>query len=168
MSLIIIRANSFQISLHRQGLGNQNVDIIDHGFDNNKDEFKVIKTISNDNEIVLALMIKNKMGFWNISSIKASTTDSNLVTIGWVISGGAKRFVYTENAIFEQEWHLVYCGNNAKKLIEFFPGQIPENITVNIQQAGEEYCIHIISFAEPDVLNSFDVITLLKNNQCIP
>lgn len=63
---------------------------------------------------------------------------------------------------------MIYSGNNALKLIEFTPGQIPDNVTVNIQQAGESYWIHLITFAEPDVLNSIDMKSILQDNQCIP
>ncbi len=116
----------------------------------------------------MAIITKNNLGFWTITSKSGKVAaNPNLISIGWIRGGGAKRFIYTENAEFENEWHIAYYGNKATKLIYFLPGQIPENVTVNIQQAGELFWIHIITFANPDVLNSIDIQTLLIKNQCI-
>lgn len=163
------KLNSFSFSLIRKGYNPNDVDAIEHSFDSNKEEFKVIKTSSKNNEIVLAIITKNSMGFWNVTkTTEATSVSPNMASIAWIRGGGAKRFAHTSNAIFEHEWHYVYYGTNAISLIEFLPGQIPENVTVNIQQAGEQFLIHFITFAEPDVLNSINVETLLKDNKCIP
>ncbi|MCX7884855.1 MAG: hypothetical protein N2448_07495 [Caloramator sp.] len=83
-------------------------------------------------------------------------------------NAGAKRFTHTENAIFENEWYYAYYGTNAAKLIELLPGQIPDNVTVNIRQAGQKFWIHLISFSEPDVISNINIEALLKKNKCIP
>ena len=82
---------------------------------------------------------------------------------------GVKRFVNTEEVDFVQEWHFAYCGNNAVAKIDLQTGQIPENVTVNIQQAGNTYWIHAISFADSYVINDFNnnLIQILETNGCI-
>lgn len=169
IAFFIFKINSFSFSLMRSGYNQNNVQTIEHSFDSNKEEFKVIKTNSKNKEIVLAIITKNSMGIWNVTKTTESTSvNPNIASIAWINGGGAKRFLFTSDPTFEHEWHYVYYGTNAVKFIEFLPGQIPENVTVNIQQAGVQFWIHIISFAEPEVLNSISVENLLKENKCIP
>jgi hypothetical protein len=167
--VLIIRANSFSIALRRAGLNPNHVTTIEHSFDSDKQEFKVIETSSKDNKLILAIVTKNRLGFWSISNIRGDgTANPHFASIAWVKGGGFKRFSPTEDSVFQNEWHYAYCGDNATKQIEFLPGQIPENVTVNIQQGGSKFWIHVISFAEPEVLNAFDVKALLEENKCIP
>lgn len=167
--LLIVRATSFQIALNNSGFHSTDVYTIEHSFDSNKNEFKIIQTVTKDDKLSLINLYRNQFGFWKISD--ANTTESNdpgFISIGWIQSSGAKRFLPAENAQFEKEWHMVYSGNNALKLIEFKSGQIPANVTISIQQAGALYWLHLITFAEPDILNSIDVKALLQENHCIP
>lgn len=69
--------------------------------------------------------------------------------------------------IFDFEWHMLYYGNNAIKLIEFLPGQIPENVAIDIRQAGNIYSIHLINFGDPYVLPNIDIYSLLLEAGCI-
>lgn len=160
-------AKNFYITLLFEGYKTSDIQIIDNSYDENNIEYKVIKTSSKDHEVVLAILTKNALGIWNITQSQESTEDAALTTIGWVTKGEIKRFSYKDGSTIENEWNLVYCGNNATKLIEFKTGQIPENVTVNIQQNAASYLIHVISFAESDTLNNFDVPSLLIENQCI-
>lgn len=166
----IIRANSFVFALKNEGLTTGDIHTVEeHDYDANGREFKVVQTTSKSGELALALLTKNQFGFWSVTQCDVATADKqrDSVRIGWIQDGGAKRFTHTENAIFEQEWHLAYCGANAIKRIEIFPEQMPANVTVNIQQDGELYWIHVISFAEGEVLNDFDLMTILEENGCI-
>ncbi|MDK2903106.1 MAG: hypothetical protein PWQ93_1025, partial [Clostridiales bacterium] len=89
-------------------------------------------------------------------------------SIGTIIS---RVFIPTpaDDPIFvEDEWHYAYYGTNAIKLIEFLPGQIPCNVVMNIRQAGEKFCIHLITFADPAVISNINIEALLKENKCIP
>lgn len=165
---LIIWHESYSLALIREGLNPKDVFTIEHSFDSNKKEFKVIKTSSKDNKNKLAILTKNNLGMWNISSTSEDARETpSLIRIGWIRGAGARRYEYSENASFENEWHIAYYGNNATKLIEFLPGQIPENVTVNIRQAGKEFWIHMVSFAEPNALNNVDIDEILVKNQCI-
>ncbi|WP_139906133.1 hypothetical protein [Clostridium thermarum] len=166
---LIIRANSFSIALRMAGLNSNYVRIIEHDFGTNDEEFKVIETSSKDSKITLSIVTKNRLGFWKVSSFRGDdTVDPHFTSIAWIKGGGSKRFSSTEDSVFENEWHYAYCGDNAIKEIKFLPGQIPENVTVNIQQGGSKFWIHVISFADPGVLNRFDVKAILEENKCIP
>ncbi|WP_163193569.1 hypothetical protein [Clostridium thermarum] len=169
IAFLIIRANSFSIALRRAGLNPNYVRTIEHDFGTNDEEFKVIETSSKDSKITLAIVTKNKLGFWKVSSFRGDDrVDPHFTSIAWVKGGGFKRFSPTGGTVIEHEWHYAYCGDNAIKEIEFLPGQIPENVTVNIQQGDSKFLVHVISFAEPEVLNGFDVKALLEENKCIP
>ena len=118
----------------------------------------------------MAIMTKNSSGVWNISNLDVEEPKkSKVVSVGWTQDGGLRRFVDTEDVNFGQEWHFAYCGDNAIQKVELQKGQIPENVTVNIQQAGNLYWIHVISFADSDVINDFNanLIGVLEENGCI-
>ena len=169
IGFFFLQANSFSFALVRAGLNPGDVETIEHSYDSVMKEFKVIKTSSKKHEIVLALVAKDSIGFWKVRNAReASPIRPNLVGIAWMRSAGAKRFTHTENAIFENEWHYAYYGTNAAKLIEFLPGQIPDNVAVNIRKAGRKFWIHLISFSEPDVISNINIEALLKENKCIP
>jgi hypothetical protein len=152
----------------RKGFDPRDVRTIERSFDSNQQEFRVIKTSSKDREIVLAILTRDGLGFWTVTSVSGEAqADPHLESIGWIRGGGVRRFSHSEDPDFSHEWNLVYYGNNAIQHILFRPGQLPENVAVNIQQAGEEYLIHIISFADPEVLNSIDIPALLEENHSI-
>lgn len=164
----IIRAYSFSLALRMSGLNPGDVEEIEHSYDSIMKEFKVIKTSSKKKEIVLALMARDSIGFWKVKyTNEATPIRPNLVSIVWIRDAGTKRYTYKENVISENEWHYVYYGTNASKLIEFLQGQIPNNVTVNIRQSGQKFWIHLISFSEPDVISSINIEELLKTNNCI-
>ena len=70
--------------------------------------------------------------------------------------------------MFETEWHMAYYGDNAIDLIQFHPGQLPHNVTVNIQQAGKIFWVHVITYDDAKTFNSIDIPSLLLENKCIP
>ena len=80
---------------------------------------------------------------------------------------GIKRFSPSANPLFEFEVHAYYYGKNAKRLIEFEPGQLPEQVAVNIQQAGNEYSIHLVYFGNPQDYNSINLHEILKEADLI-
>jgi len=158
---------NFYITLFISGYNTSEVMVIDTNHDENNKEFKVIKTISKDGTNVLVILTKNTFGIWSITQKQEKIDDYTMTTIGWVNKGELKRYSFKEGGTIENEWNIVYCGNNAQKLIEFSPGQIPENTTVNIQQNASSYMIHIISFSSSAPLNNFNVPYLLTENGCI-
>lgn len=155
---IVIRGNSFKMALKNEGLGVGTVHTtIEHAFDANGQEFKVIQTTTEKEEMAVAIVTKNKWGFWEVTSCDVESADLGYARVGWIQNAG----------MFQFEWHMVYCGNNAIKTIEFSEEHIPSNVTVNIQQTEEYYQIHVISFAEPEVLSELDVMSILKENKFI-
>ena len=169
----IFRMNSLSLALRKAGFNPYDVKHLESDFDANGDEIKIIKTSSNKQEIVLVYMVKNKMGFWSVGywapnqHPDGEPQETQPVCISWMKPAGIKWYNIDGNTISEIEWHLLYYGNNAIKLIEFLPGQIPDNVAVNIQQAGNEYSIHLIHFGDPDVFNNIDMHSLLLEAKCI-
>ncbi len=142
-------------------------DIVYSGIDDNGNEYRVIEATQRNN-MVLAYLSKNKLGIWSLSS--SATYDKStgqLASIGWMKEAGIKRFSAADNPIFEMEWHRLYYGEDAIKTISFLPGQIPENVAINIRQAGSQYSIHLISYESPDILNRIDMKEILKKASCI-
>lgn len=169
----ILRMNSFSLALRRAGLNPYDVIPLESDFDANGDEIKIIKSSSDKQEIVLVYMVKNKMGFWSVGyqspnpHPEGELDEIQPVYIGWMGPAGTKWYNIGGDTPFEMEYHLLYYGNNAIKLIEFLSGQIPNNVAVNIQQAGNEYSIHLIHFDVPDVFNNINMPSLLLEAKCI-
>ncbi len=160
-------AKNFYITLLLSGYNASNVQIIDTSHDEYGKEFKVIKSTTKDNANALAILTKNALGIWSITEKQEFTDGNTMSTIGWVSKGELKRFSFKDGGKIENEWHMVYSGNNAAKLIQFESGQIPENVTVNIRQNGPNYLIHVITFSDTAVLNKFDVSSILEGNGCL-
>ncbi len=172
MAFIIInllKMNSFSIALKMAGLNSYDIDEIEHSYGYTEGEFKVIKTSTKDEKIVLAIVEKNKLGFWTVTTKREDKAIlPNLYSVAWLRRGGAKRYSFSENAMFETEWHMAYYGDNAIDLIQFHPGQLPHNVTVNIQQAGKIFWVHVITYDDAKTFNSIDIPSLLLENKCIP
>lgn len=164
---LIWRANSLRLALSGAGLcADAITEIVELDADSNGEVFQILKTTSETGEIALVRVVKNTLGFWRVETINTIRREEQMdyVSIAWVKGAGARRFTHLENAEFENEWHYVYCGEDAVKKIEFAAGELPHNVTVNIQQAGEFYLIHMITFADPEELGGFNIRTLLEKN----
>jgi len=169
----IFRINSFSLAIKKAGFNPYDVIPLESDFDANGNEIKIIKTSSNKQEMALVYMVKNKMGFWSVGywsphqHPNGESQETQPVCISWMKPAGIKWYGTDENITSAFEWHLLYYGNNAIKLIEFPPGQIPENVAVDIQQAHNEYIIHLIHFGAPDVLNNINMRSILLEAKCI-
>jgi hypothetical protein len=146
----------------------EGINIFEHSYDSNNDEFMVVSTRYKNSDITIVHLTKNKWGFWKIkNSQKNKDIETDVLSYKWLIHAGAKQFNYELNPYFEKELHVLYYGTNALKLVKFKPGEIPENVTINIQQAGNVYYIHLISFADLELLNSIDIPEILLENAII-
>jgi len=78
-------------------------------------------------------------------------------------NAGIRRWEAHDNPSFSSEWHKLYYGDNAIKLISITPEQLPPGVAFNIQQTGSDFSIHFILFEKPDVLEQINVYSLLGN-----
>ena len=168
----VLQANSLSISLSNSNINSNNIreiaqlDVLLKG----GNAFKVIQSTTKEGELALVQLEKNWLGFWEVTKINTPKTDAGqtYTSTVWVKSAGTQRYTSTDIPEFAYEWHHVYCGNDALKWICFPEDTLPENMTVNIQQIGEFYIIHTISFADPADLGDFSIPTYLKGNGFIP
>lgn len=72
-----------------------------------------------------------------------------------------------DELISATEWHKIYYGENAIKLIEIPYEKLPSGVALNIQQSGSSYLIHTISYEDPEVLNKIDMYSILQELECI-
>lgn len=120
-----------------------------------------------DNNLVLVRANKNAIGVWTTHIIDTSKGESvPIVSASWYNQMGMHFFDPYENT-YAINWNHVYCGNNATRIVKFRDGQIPENVTVRIEQQRSMYIVHVISYADPAVTNNFDVLSILRQNGCI-
>lgn len=159
--------NSLRIAVKSADYDPNDIAVLERGFNNNGKEFRIIKTRKGDN-LALVYMEKNNMGFWTVSYTGGNTSPgTRLVSIGWFKNAGIRRYEVSENPSFSSEWHILYYGNNAIKPIDITPEQLPRGIAFNIQQAGSDFSIHLISYETPDILNQIDIHSLLIDTNCI-
>lgn len=146
--------NSFEIALSLSGLSAEYA-YSDSGIDVNGRQLKIISGYSDD-EPIWAYMQKNALGLW---SVVYAAKES----IGWMKPAWIRRFSVTDNPVFEFESHIYYYGNDAIKLIDSSKLDLPQNAAVNVQQAGEKYWVHIVTFVGDDASFSVNVHQLLSD-----
>ena len=127
--------------------------------------FSVFQTYSDSGEIALIYAKRDAFGFWHLENINDYRSEHGYASIVWSEGATVRRFAVEQNPVFEWEWHYAYCSDNAINSIVINPEQLPENCTVNVQQAGSFYLIHIIRFATDT--ESFDIGQILLENGCI-
>ena len=163
-------ANSFNLALQWEGLTTQRVRVIEDIDIDSKDRvFQVVQTTTKAGDMALVRLVKSSFGFWMVDQVNTTeqTEPYDWVSIAWVLGAGIKRYTAGGDDHSELEWHMIYYGTNAIKEIKFNPSQIPENVAINIQQVGNEYWIHLISFENSGKNISFDLISTLEQNGCL-
>ena len=171
ITFFILQANSFTIALNCSNIESANLrEIVELDTLTDDKPFKVIQSTTKSGELALVQLEKNWLGFWEVTKVNTPKTDAgqSYTSTAWVKGAGTQRYTATDIPKFVNEWHYVYCGNDALKWIQFPEGSLPQNITVNIQQIGEFYIIHTISFADPADLGGFSIPGYLKENGFIP
>ena len=167
----IVRRLSFTISLYRSGFITSDYKEIEHSYDDMHGEFKVIQTETKSGKLAIVLLEKDKFGFWNVAySFNAPDSQTNLASFFYFRKPIMNSFISPQDYDLRLEWNHILYGTNAINLVEFKPGQIPEKVTVNIQQAGNKYWIRFITYSGTDTFNPFDtekIQKLLKENNCI-
>ena len=90
-----------------------------------------------------------------------------MLSIGWAKTTGFKRFTGEETPNIGSEWHNIYYGNNATKLIDITAKQLPAGVAMDIRQSGSEFSIHLTTYEEADILNQIDIHSMLLEARCI-
>ncbi len=151
-AVIVWKTHRFSVAVHFANLNTDPISYVEQlDIDSNGDEFCVFQTRTNEGNLALAYATRDILGFWHINRIKSASATQKYTSLAWVKGAGIRRFSHLDAPIFEQEWHFVYCGDDAIKSIELLPGQLPSNSTVNIQQTGENYLIHLIVFSSEEL-----------------
>jgi len=163
VAFIVFSINSLSIALKSKGYSHEYVLVLERGFNDNGNEFRIVKTSKGD-DFVLVCVEKNNMGFWTVAFTGGiSSPGTHLVSIGWMKNAGIRRYEVDDTPSFSNEWHKLYYGDNAIKLISITPKQLPSGVALNIQQTGSDFSLHFISFEKPEVLEHIDVYYLLEN-----
>lgn len=171
ITFFILQANSLTIALSSSNIESDNLrEVVELDTLMGDKYFKVIQSTSKDGALALVQLEKNWLGFWEVIKVNTPKTDAGqtYASTAWVKGAGTQRYTATDVPEFSYEWHYVYCGNDAMKWISFAEGTLPDNITVNVQQLGEFYIIHTVSFADPADLGGFSIPGYLKENGFIP
>ncbi|CDF58598.1 hypothetical protein [Thermobrachium celere] len=161
--------NSFTFAIWKSGFSTKDIKVLINDKNIDSREYRVVKTSSKKQKIVLLYMEKNRLGVWKILYYTPPEYDFfgnpiddevNFNVIWWI-----KPLFKIENevAVHSSEFHELYYGNNANKKIEFTNGQIPKDICVEINQQENEYWIHLISNKPINI----DIYEILKRSGCI-
>lgn len=164
--LFLLWANSFSLMLHGAGLSRDGVIYLLEQKERNSDvEVKLFQTTTYGGELALVRAQKNKLGIWRIENMEKTTEKMRFIDMGWMEASVMRRYSEKEIGIRERGWHFVFCGDDAIKLVELYPEQLPENAAVNIQQAGEFYLIYVVVYGDDGF--SLDVRAALEENGCV-
>ena len=166
----LVFVNSYRIVLWSNGIVKKNTDIIDIGIDDNGLKFCVIKSSDMAKNIKLVHMTQNEIGLWKLDYILGKLAEeTGLLEMRWTRVASVRRFSIEDDIPIEYETHLLYNGSNAQRKIRLSDlGELPNNVTVNIQQSEAEFTLHIIGFGDYDMLSDVHVSDMLKKNGCIP
>ena len=168
IAFFVLRANSEALALSINGIEHKNVRyIVDTNLGNDDTPYKVLQSYTKSGELALVKLEQNQLGFWTVFDINSGYYNGTYSHMAWVDLVGTRRFAATDKPEFLKEYHYVYTGNNAQKLIEIPAEQIPHNTTVNVQQLGEFYLIHMVSLTEPEE-HRFNIKDFLQENGYIP
>ena len=159
--LIIIYANNYHIMLRLEGLvgGGRRLEIYASETVGN-DVFQIAISRDANNDVKLARISRNSFGIWSADLIigeEHRSPECGAILIIWVSSERLKYYYPTEGIRSVLESNVLFQGNNAVRLIEFLPGDLPDNVTAGIRQSGSDYLIHFISFAGFEAFNNFDI-----------
>lgn len=166
--LIGVYRNSFKIALGKAGVGEQYIQYIDTGFDNNGNEYRVVFQYMPDNTVKIVHLTKNDFGVWHIQDeTHGPVSDAAYVMMGWMRTASIRRHEVNDPVVFDWEVHKVYGGNNARKQIEIPLELLPPNVTVNVFQAGSQYVIHFVSYGGSEPLQQINILDLLNETRSI-
>ena len=170
----VLQANSFSLMLQNAGLQTDHVTYIlkqgvTEGPIERRNRVYTVFLAETKPGVVPALVYaeKNYWGFWYIEEIVIAENEGDSVSIYWTNQAFHKRFDLNSEPIFEWEVQRAYCGSNAIKLIEIDPEQLPPNTAINIQQSGNIYRIHTVSYVSGETTPTIDFEAILRENGCI-
>ena len=166
--LIVVYKNSFKIALGKAGVGEQYIQYIDTGFDNNGNEYRVVFQFMSDNTVKIVHLTKADFGVWHVTDeAHGPVSDAAYVMMGWMRTASMRRHEVNDPVVFDWEVHNVYGGNNAIKQIEIPLELLPPNVTVNVFQAGSQYVIHFVSYGGSEPLQQINILDLLNETRSI-
>ena len=114
--LIVVYKNSFKIALGNAGVGEQYIQYIDTGFDNNGNEYRVVFQYMSDNTVKIVHLTKDDFGVWHVTDeAHGPVSDAAYVMMGWMRTASMRRHEVNDPVVFDWEVHNVYGGNNAIK-----------------------------------------------------
>lgn len=165
--IMFIHKNSFYNVLKKAGYANYEANILESGFNDNGNEFNIV-ILNRFSTVALVYMEKDKRGKWEVSYTGGkSSIDNKFLTIGWMNEAGFKYYKQSDEPIFETEWHVIYYGENAIRSIEIPLSELPPGVAVNVQQSGNTYLIHTVSYIDPEILNQIDMKMILEETNCV-
>lgn len=170
----VLQANSFPMMLRSAGLNTGTVTyIVEQGVAQGEiDKWDKAYTVFLSQTMpggipALVYAEKNFWGFWYIEDIVIAEEEGDSVSLYWTNPTFFRRYDPNSEPIFEREVQRAYCGSNAIKLIEIEPEQLPPNTAINIQQAGNIYRIHTVSYVSGETTPTIDFEAILRQNGCI-
>lgn len=155
--------NSDDLALKKAGMDTlATTVVVAQGIDANGQEYQVVAQCEPNSDNRIAHLIKNGLGLWELSYI-TERMPGGLHAYSWTLPRDWRRFGESDmDLAFTWEYHSVFTGNDARKIIELPLEKLPPNVTVHIQQMHTAYVLHFISYGEKSALNGLDWYALLQ------
>lgn len=171
VSFFFLRSNSEHLALRYAEIDtNERIYEISLDVDHGK-MFKILQCTTIDGKMAILRLEKNGLGFWQVNDVAKGI---NRVKYFWDTFAGSAYYVRQDDRepeiSYSCEWHAVFCGTNAMKWIEIPDELVPANTTVNVQQIGDCYIVHVVSYSEKSTsaFLEFNVFHVLEECGVIP
>lgn len=168
--LVLLWLNSYSFAILQAGLQPNEITYSEYLAEDDGSILQFVQSRNDTGEVGLALLRRNALGIWCVldSSVASEEGMPAMAQLGWMLDITAKKFDLADATQFEEQWHFVFCGDNAVDNLFFLEEQIPSNVAVNIRQGGSLYWIHVVSY-DTDTANTFqnEIKSILVKNGCI-
>jgi len=141
------------------GIDPSYISIIRHGYNDLDREYKVIKSISEDDALIIAYVEKDSFGLWKVNQIEKTSEDNSMVSIAWFENSG-HQFYDSNEFITNHEIHIIYAGNNATQSI-VLNNESASNISLKVDQSNNYYTIELIGIGNLNDVNKFSIESIL-------
>jgi hypothetical protein len=160
--LVGIHACNYHMSLLISGYIGQEISIVSIGIDDNNHEFRVVVKKSQGQYEKTGYFSKNEYGIWQ-KQYESSEAYKGVFAFSWTRISGIRGY---GNMTVQTEWenHIVYCGNNAVRLLPSLNQYLPDNVIVSVNQSQNSYMIHLTFY---DHIESIDIYEVLEKTGAV-
>lgn len=143
IGFFVARAFSFNIAIAAEGL--DYFGTVQGPTTNSEGRlYRVVAARTDSGSMALVFLTENFLGFWTVTGVDIADPSRGYDHALMLWTDTTVNYHGTDSA-FQNEFHIVYSNNNAKKLIEFPQEIFSGGTIVHVWQEWQYYYIHIVT-----------------------